>query len=105
MRGTFTPLSPPPRTPLFRTTIPPYHPDTPPPRHRRRRRAPPVTRTLHPRQAGITKWSEIAARTVGRIGKQCRERWFNHLDPTLKKNGWTEEDDELLVGLQVGVVV
>jgi hypothetical protein len=53
------------------------------------------------RQAGITKWSEIAARTVGRIGKQCRERWFNHLDPTLKKNGWTEEDDELLVGLQV----
>ena len=64
------------------------------------RRAPPVTRTLHPRQAGITKWSEIAARTVGRIGKQCRERWFNHLDPSLKKGGWTEEEDAVLVEAQ-----
>ncbi len=25
--------------------------------------------------AGITKWSEIAQRIPGRIGKQCRERW------------------------------
>ncbi len=24
---------------------------------------------------GITKWSEIASRIPGRIGKQCRERW------------------------------
>ena len=30
---------------------------------------------------GITKWSEIAMHIPGRIGKQCRERWFNHLDP------------------------
>jgi len=29
---------------------------------------------------GITKWSEIAERIAGRIGKQCRERYFNHLD-------------------------
>ena len=28
-------------------------------------------------EAGITKWSEIAERIPGRIGKQCRERWFN----------------------------
>ncbi|RYE83243.1 MAG: hypothetical protein EOO65_04285 [Methanosarcinales archaeon] len=31
---------------------------------------------------GITKWSEIAERIPGRIGKQCRERYFNHLDRT-----------------------
>jgi hypothetical protein len=31
-------------------------------------------------QEGITKWSEIAERIPGRIGKQCRERYFNHLD-------------------------
>ncbi|GMH58610.1 hypothetical protein TrRE_jg10381, partial [Triparma retinervis] len=34
---------------------------------------------------GMTKWSEIAKRTTGRIGKQCRERWFDHLDPSVKK--------------------
>jgi hypothetical protein len=31
---------------------------------------------------GILKWSEIAKRLPGnRVGKQCRERWCNHLDP------------------------
>jgi hypothetical protein len=29
----------------------------------------------------------------GRIGKQCRERWHNHLNPDIKKNRWTEEED------------
>ena len=29
---------------------------------------------------GVTKWSEIASHVPGRIGKQCRERYFNHLD-------------------------
>jgi hypothetical protein len=28
---------------------------------------------------GITKWSNIAAKIPGRIGKQIRERWYNHL--------------------------
>jgi hypothetical protein len=46
--------------------------------------------------AGVTKWSEIAARIPGRIGKQCRERWFNHLDPNIKKGGWSPEEDRIL---------
>ena len=29
-------------------------------------------------QQGISKWSEIADAIPGRIGKQCRERFFNH---------------------------
>lgn len=45
----------------------------------------------------ITRWSEIAERVEGRVGKQCRERWFNHLDPTLKKSSWTPAEDEILV--------
>ena len=28
---------------------------------------------------GAKKWSTIAAELPGRIGKQCRERWHNHL--------------------------
>ena len=47
-----------------------------------------------------TKWSVIASHLPGRIGKQCRERWFNHLDPSLKKGGWTEEEDAVLVEAQ-----
>jgi len=49
---------------------------------------------------GVMKWSEIAERIPGRIGKQCRERWFNHLDPSLKKGGWAEAEDALLVEAQ-----
>jgi hypothetical protein len=30
------------------------------------------------------------------LGKQCRERWCNHLDPTLKKEPWSEEEDRIL---------
>lgn len=29
----------------------------------------------------------------GRIGKQCRERWFNHLDPSIKRGDWSAEED------------
>ena len=33
---------------------------------------------------GKKKWSKIAKNLPGRIGKQCRERWFNHLKPGTK---------------------
>ncbi|KAH0478246.1 MAG: uncharacterized protein KVP18_002239 [Porospora cf. gigantea A] len=29
-----------------------------------------------------------------RRGRQCRERWFNHLDPDLKKGEWTLQEDK-----------
>lgn len=45
---------------------------------------------------GISKWSEIAERIPGRIGKQCRERYFNHLDPTINKNPWSGDEDAVL---------
>lgn len=37
----------------------------------------------------------------GRMGKQCRERWFNHLDPSVKKTEWTPREDEILFNAQV----
>jgi len=37
----------------------------------------------------------------GILVHQCRERWFNHLDPALKKGGWTEEEDAILVDAQM----
>jgi hypothetical protein len=30
-------------------------------------------------------------------GKQCRERWHNQLDPNIKKEGWSEEEDRILL--------
>ena len=30
-------------------------------------------------------------------GKQCRERWHNQLDPNIKKEGWSEEEDLILL--------
>jgi hypothetical protein len=49
---------------------------------------------------GSVKWSVIASKLPGRIGKQCRERWFNHLDPTLKKGEWTAEEDQVIFEAQ-----
>ena len=45
---------------------------------------------------GAQRWSLIASHMTGRVGKQCRERWFNHLCPAVKKGEWTEEEDELI---------
>ncbi|KAJ1450142.1 Homeodomain-like protein [Pelagophyceae sp. CCMP2097] len=47
-------------------------------------------------RSGRMSWLEVAARIPGRIGKQCRERWTNHLDPHLKKGGWTQDEDTIM---------
>lgn len=41
---------------------------------------------------GAKNWSQIAEHLHGRIGKQCRERWHNNLNPELNKGPWTEEE-------------
>jgi len=48
-------------------------------------------------QMGPRGWSQIAHRLPGRIGKQCRERWHNHLDPNVRKDPWTEEETRILL--------
>jgi hypothetical protein len=51
----------------------------------------------HVRKNGPRKWSKIAANLPGRIGKQCRERWHNHLNPDIRKTPWTEEEDRIIL--------
>ncbi|KAI5647285.1 hypothetical protein M9H77_33290 [Catharanthus roseus] len=46
---------------------------------------------------GNRKWSEIAKHLPGRIGKQCRERWHNHLNPEINKSAWTKEEEYILI--------
>jgi Myb-like DNA-binding domain len=45
------------------------------------------------RKHGAKRWSLIASQLPGRIGKQCRERWHNHLNPEIRKEAWTPEED------------
>ena len=50
---------------------------------------------------GAKQWSLIAQNLPGRIGKQCRERWHNHLNPDINKAAWSEDEDrQILVAHQ-----
>ena len=46
-----------------------------------------------------TRWSKIAMSLPGRIGKQCRERWANHLNPEVSKKEWSREEDLIILSL------
>jgi len=46
---------------------------------------------------GHGHWTKVAAWLPGRMGRQCRERWFNHLAPEVKKGDWSKEEDQLIV--------
>ena len=45
---------------------------------------------------GPQRWSFIAKFVEGRLGKQCRERWHNHLNPRIKKVNWNKEEEWIL---------
>ena len=48
----------------------------------------------------MKNWTIIANEIDGRTAKQCRERWCNHLDPSIIKGNWTEEEDALILQRQ-----
>ena len=50
-------------------------------------------------QYGTKNWTRLAVSLPGRVGKQCRERWRNHLDPNVKHSPWTDQEDKLLIDL------
>jgi hypothetical protein len=51
---------------------------------------------------GIKKWALISKKICeqfniyGRTGKQCRERWHNHLDPEVRKGALSFEEEKLI---------
>jgi hypothetical protein len=50
--------------------------------------------TLH----GDKQWAKIAETLrTGRTGKQCRERWINHLRPDIRTEPWTDHEEKLLI--------
>merc|ERR1711988_992264 len=45
---------------------------------------------------GAKRWALIATYLEGRVGKQCRERWTNHLREDINKNPWTAEEESIM---------
>ncbi|KAF9928304.1 Myb- protein A [Linnemannia zychae] len=51
------------------------------------------------KEYGPEKWVFIASKIGSRTGKQCRERWHNHLDPNINKAPFTHEEDMRILEL------
>jgi hypothetical protein len=50
-------------------------------------------------QDGWKNWSVIAGEIPGRTSKQCRERWFHHLDPAINRSPYSEDEDALILSM------
>jgi hypothetical protein len=48
---------------------------------------------------GKNQWSRISSLLVRKSAKQCKARWYEWLDPSIKKTEWTREEDEKLLHL------
>lgn len=54
---------------------------------------------------GLNDWTRIAAKLreeediSHRTGKQCRERWYNHLNPSVNKQPWHSDEEHRLFQL------
>ncbi|KAI9919043.1 hypothetical protein PsorP6_012227 [Peronosclerospora sorghi] len=49
---------------------------------------------------GRKNWGQVATRIPGRTSKQCRERWYNHLDPSIIRGEYTHEEDQIILDAQ-----
>lgn len=48
---------------------------------------------------GKNQWARIASLLVRKSAKQCKARWYEWLDPSIKKTEWTREEEEKLLHL------
>lgn len=55
------------------------------------------------KKLGAKKWSLIASHLPGRVGKQCRERWHNHLNPDICKEAWKLVEDRTILECHLSV--
>lgn len=59
--------------------------------------------TVFVNKFGTKKWNVIADELKQRIngsrrnGKQCRERWHNHLDPKVRKSPWNQNEEYVFI--------
>ena len=46
---------------------------------------------------GTNSWNIVSQFMGNRNPRQCRERWKNYVDPELRSDPWTPEEDDLLL--------
>jgi Myb-like DNA-binding domain len=49
----------------------------------------------------FTRWSDLAQKLPGRVGKQIRDRWVNHLNPNINHMPFSRDDVSYMVSLDV----
>ncbi|CAM9564771.1 unnamed protein product, partial [Chrysoparadoxa australica] len=63
-----------------------------------------ITRLVQ--EIGTKRWSFVAqclseeVKGTQRTGKQCRTRWLNNLDPSLRRDPWTEDEERMIYEAQ-----
>lgn len=48
---------------------------------------------------GINNWSRVASLLVRKSARQCKARWYEWLDPSVKKTPWSKKEDEKLLNM------
>ena len=48
---------------------------------------------------GLNQWARISSLLVRKSAKQCKARWYEWLDPGIKKTEWSREEEEKLLHL------
>ncbi|ELP86735.1 transcription factor MYB90, putative [Entamoeba invadens IP1] len=48
-------------------------------------------------QFGKNNWRSVEEVVMTRTRKQCRERYLNHLDDSVEKRAWTQEEDDIIM--------
>ncbi|CDW71197.1 cell division cycle 5-like protein [Stylonychia lemnae] len=48
---------------------------------------------------GLNQWSRISSLLVRKSAKECKARWYEWLDPAIKKTEWNREEEEKLLYL------
>ena len=43
---------------------------------------------------GKNQWSRISSLLTRKSAKQCKARWYEWLDPSIKKTEWTRDEEE-----------
>jgi hypothetical protein len=55
------------------------------------------------RANGPRNWTFVVSSLENRTPKQCRERWHNHLDPSIAKGPWSAAEDQILADKQAAL--
>src|ERR1700744_6052546 len=48
---------------------------------------------------GLNQWARVSSLLARKTSKQCKARWDEWLDPSIRKIGWSREEDEKLLHL------